>query len=151
MRALLAAVLLLAPAAVRAAAEDCVELKGVGCWYAPPSAGSSPPLLIYLRGHRPSYAASVPAAQALASARQAFVFYGLGEAAAAAGHAVLVTYRSGLAVSEADVAKAASASGLVFTRRVVAAHSGGYVGLGATFAGGLAFDRLLMLDNFYPS
>ncbi|MDX6769700.1 MAG: hypothetical protein SF051_09225 [Elusimicrobiota bacterium] len=151
MRALLA-VLLLAPAAARAApAESCVELKGVGCVYAPSGSGGSLPLLVYLRGHHPRYAAAVPAGEALASARQAFSFYGLGDAADAAGHAVLVTYRSGLAVTEADAARAASAAGVTFTRRVVAAHSGGYVGLGATLAGGLSFERVIMLDDFYSS
>ncbi len=158
MRALLALLLLASPAravegmsgaASAAAAPVCLPLAGVGCWYAPTPLSGNPPLLVYMRGHHPSYRADVPPAQALASARQAFEFYGLAAAAQAAGHVLLVTYRSGLAVSEADVRRLAAETGFTFSRRVAAVHSGAYVGLSATLAGGLALDRLLLLDCFY--
>lgn len=150
MRLPLAAVIAVAlsfPA--RAAEHPCVPVDKVGCFYAPPGAGPNPPLLIYLRGHYGELAGSVPGSQSLASSREAFDRYGLGETARQAGYAVLATYRSGLQVTERNLQDLGARTGLAFPRRVVAAHSGGYVGLGLTLDNGLAFERLILLDSFY--
>lgn len=136
-------------AAEAAAGSDCVDFAPVGCRYLPPSAGADPPLLIYIRGHHEEHASNVPPGMASESSRQAFFKYGLKAAADAAGHAVLVTYKSSLEVTERDVQALAAALGRPFTRRVVAAHSGGYVGLGATLDKGLQFERVILLDSFY--
>jgi hypothetical protein len=151
MRLPLAAALLILSLPAAAAEHPCLPLPGVGCYFAPESAGANPPLLIYLRGHHPEHLANVPAGRALESARQAFDFYGLERVARDSAHAVLVTYRSGLAVSEADIGALSRASAKTFGRRTVAAHSGGYVGLGATLDNGLSFQQVIMLDSFYSS
>lgn len=129
--------------------DACVPLEGVGCWYAPEGLGSDAPLLIYLRGHHPSMGPSVPAAQFLSSARQAFVAYGLGKTAAEKRSVLLVTYRSGLGVSPAVVDALRDQSKKSFSSIAVAAHSGGYVGLLKTLEAGVVPARILMLDNFY--
>lgn len=136
-------------AAEAAAGSDCVDFAHAGCRYLPPSAGADPPLLIYIRGHHEEHASNVPPGLASESSRQAFFKYGLKAAADATGHAVLVTYKSSLGVTERNVRELAAALGRPFTRRVVAAHSGGYVGLGATLDNGLEFERVVVLDSFY--
>lgn len=151
MRLPLAAALLVLTLPAAAAEHLCQPLAGVGCYFAPDSAGANPPLLIYLRGHHPDLLSNVPAGRALESARQAFDFYGLERVARETLHAVLVTYRSGLAVSEADIGALSRASAKTFGRRTVAAHSGGYVGLGATLDNGLSFRKVIVLDSFYSS
>lgn len=92
---------------------------------------------------------SVPAAQFLSSARQAFVAYGLGKTAAEKRSVLLVTYRSGLGVSPAVVDSLRDQSKKSFSSIAVAAHSGGYVGLLKTLEAGVVPARILMLDNFY--
>jgi len=92
---------------------------------------------------------NVPAAQFLASSRQAFLAYDLGKTAAARKSVLLVTYRSGLGVSPALVDSLRDESRKTFSSIALAAHSGGYVGLLKTLEAGLAPDRVLMLDNFY--
>lgn len=131
------------------AAEDCRPLAGVGCWYAPEDAPADAPLLVYLRGHHGTYKADVPADQWLSSSRQAFSAYGLGKTAREKGVVVLVTYRSGLGVKAGDVAAVAAESKRTFSKTILAAHSGGYVGLGRTLESGLSPARVVMLDDFY--
>lgn len=133
----------------RAQSSECLPVPDIGCWYASEGAPADAPLLIYLRGHHPALGADVPKGKALESARQAFEFYGLGRIARANGVAVLVTYRSGIAVSDADVAALAASAKRAFSKTILAAHSGAYVGLGRTLDAGLAFSRVLMLDDFY--
>lgn len=149
---LLAAMAVLATAArAQIKGDACVPLEGVGCWFAPEGAPADAPLLVYLRGHHSSFGPNVPAAQALASARQAFAAYELGKTASDKKLVVLVTYRSGLGVTPDDVAAVASASKRTFPRTIAAAHSGGYVGLGKSLDAGLAPARVVMLDNFYDA
>lgn len=126
-----------------------MPLEGVGCWYAPEGLPADAPLLIYLRGHHPSMGPNVPDEQYLSSSRQAFVHYELGKTAAEKKTAVLVTYRSGLAVSPAVVGAVAAAAKRAFTKVTVAAHSGGYVGLLRSLEAGLSPSGFVMLDNFY--
>lgn len=128
---------------------SCVPLEGVGCWYAPEGAPADAPLLVYLRGHHRTFGPNVPAARALESARQAFAAYELGRTASEKNLVVLVTYRSGLGVTPDDVAAVAAASKRTFPKTLLAAHSGGYVGLGKTLDAGLTPARVVMLDNFY--
>lgn len=145
------AALLLLPSAARAQvpAEACLPLPGVGCWYVPESAPPDAPLLVYLRGHHPALKADVPGAQFLESSRQAFSAYRLGEIARERGVVVLVTYRSGLGVTPGDVAAASAQSSRAFSKVILAAHSGGYVGLGRTLDAGTTASRVVMLDDFY--
>lgn len=148
--ALLAALALAAPAArAEGGAEECLPLARVGCVYAPEGLSEDAPLLVYLRGHHPTMRADVPPAQFLASSRQAFSAYGLGGVARAKGVTVLVTYRSGVGVSPDDVAAAGQALGRRFSKVLLAAHSGGYVGLGRTLDLGTTAARVVMLDDFY--
>lgn len=139
----------LAAAARADGAKECLPLPGVGCWFAPEGAPPDAPLLIYLRGHHGTHGPNVPPALWLDSSRQAFAAYELGRTAREKQVVVLVTYRSGLGVKAADVAAAAAESKRTFPRIIVAAHSGGYVGLGATLDAGLSPSRIVMLDNFY--
>ncbi len=129
--------------------EDCVSVPSVGCVYAPSSAGPHPPLLIYMRGFWGDYKNAVPPKLALKSSRQAFAEYGLDKVADATHSAVLVTYTSSLVVSETTIEKLGAQTGLEFSRRVVAAHSGAYEGLEASLDARLQVDRLIMLDDFY--
>lgn len=148
--ALLAALAILATAA-RAAAkdEDCLPLAGIGCYHAPEGLPLDAPLLVYLRGHHPSLGPNVPAGQFLASARQAFTAYELGRIAQEKQVVVLVTYRSGLGVTDSDLAGLAQEAKRTFSKTILAAHSGGYVGLGRTLDSGLPASRIVMLDDFY--
>ena len=148
--ALLAAVTLL-PTVARAQfkAEDCLPLTGVGCYFVPEGTPADAPLLIYLRGHHPVHKGDVPVGQWLASSQQAFMAYGLGKTARDKRVVVLVTYRSGLGVKADDISALAYASKRTFTKKILAAHSGGYVGLGATLDYGMTASRVVMLDNFY--
>lgn len=149
MLALLLALALAPAARAQEKADSCLPLEGVGCWFAPADAPADAPVLVYLRGHHPSLGPNVPAAQALASSRQAFLAYGLGELAARRRLVVLVTYRSGLGVSPDDLAALAKESGRAFSGTFLAAHSGGYVGLGRTLDAGTTASRVVMLDDFY--
>lgn len=141
--------LLTAPARAQIKEDACLPLAGVGCWYAPEGAPANSPLLVYLRGHHPRYKGDVPAAQALASSRQAFTGYDLGRIAAGKNMALLVTYRSDAAATPKVLAALAEASTRTFSSVVLASHSGGYVGLAKTLAAGVAPTRVVMLDNFY--
>lgn len=145
--AALAAAMALMAAAAQAA--DCLPLAGVGCYFIPDGLTEDAPLLVYLRGHHPSLGPNVPAGQFLTSARQAFEFYELGRIAQDKQLVVLVTYRSGLGVTDSDLAALAQESKRSFSKTILAAHSGGYVGLGRTLDSGLAASRIVMLDNFY--
>ncbi|MFI5347373.1 MAG: hypothetical protein ACHQ51_13445 [Elusimicrobiota bacterium] len=151
MTILFAALLALAATPVHAefAAASCHQLGGIGCYFVPDDAPQDATLLIYLRGHHPVYKSRVPASECLASARQAFLFYGLGRLAEEKKMAVLVTCRSGQAVTENNLAALAQEAGKPFAKRIIAAHSGGYVGLGATLDAGVNTSRILMLDDFY--
>jgi hypothetical protein len=147
---LLAAALAVLTAPARAAGpEDCRPLRGIGCWFAPEDAPADAPLLVYLRGHHGVYGPDVPAGLWLTTSRQAFAAFDLGRIAAQKGVVVLVTYRSGLGVRPEDVAALAAESKRTFPRTIVAAHSGGYVGLGRTLDSGLSPARVVMLDDFY--
>lgn len=131
------------------AASGCLPFDGVGCWFAPEGVPAGAPLLIYLRGHHPVHKAAVPSGQFLASARQAFTAYELGRTARDKQVVVLVTYRSGLGVTDADVAALAKETKRTFSRTILAAHSGGYVGMGRTLDSGMTPSRVVMLDDFY--
>lgn len=141
--------LFLALSASAAAPEPCVEVASVGCVYVPHGAGAHPPLLIYMRGFWGDYKNAVPRKLALKSSRQAFSAYELEKLADASRSAVLVTYKSALTVDEATIGKLREQTGLDFSRRIVAAHSGAYEGLNASLDAGLQLDRLIMLDDFY--
>ncbi|MBI5245961.1 MAG: hypothetical protein HY923_02175 [Elusimicrobia bacterium] len=140
---------LLGSARAETAGSECLPVEKIGCYYIPEGAPADAPLLVYLRGHHPSYAANVPAAQFLASARQAFTAYGLRKTAEENRTGLLVTYRSDLAVTPADLAAFSKAAKRTFPKTIIAAHSGGYVGLGRSLDAGTSASRVLMLDNFY--
>lgn len=131
--------LLLAPAF--AEEHPCQPVPGVGCWYGAQAWNGT--VLVYLRGHHPSLGPRVPQAELVASARQAFEFYGLRGAADSAGARVLVTGNSPLVVGAETLAK------LGAQRVVVAAHSGGYAALERTLAGLPGLERVILLDMFY--
>lgn len=131
------------------AGSECLPIEKIGCYYIPEGAPADAPLLVYLRGHHPSYGPNVPAAQSLASARRAFTGYGLRKTADENRVVLLVTYRSDLAVTPADLAAFSKAVQRTFSKTMIAAHSGGYVGLGRTLDAGTTVSRVLMLDNFY--
>jgi len=148
----LAVLVLLAPGASAAPAPTaCEGAAGLGCFYAPSSVSGDTTLLVYLRGWYGRYKGSVPAAKRVESARQAFATYGLGTLADKKGLAVLVLGSSSAGVTPEDVAELASESGLKFTKTILAAHSGGYVGLGKTLSAGVPASRILMLDDFYDT
>jgi len=129
----------------------CREVRGIGCFYAPASLGPAPTLLVYFRGWYAKYKGDVPAAKRLGSSRQAFEAYKLGTLADDNTVAVLVIGSSAVGVSPADLASIASGVGLAFGRTILAAHSGGYVGLGASLTAGTKADRIVMLDDWYDS
>lgn len=135
--------LLLALALSPAFAEEhpCRPVPDVGCWYGPEAWNGT--VLVYLRGHHPKLSSRVPAGELVASARQAFEFYGLRESADAAGARVLVTGSSPLVPGAETVAK------LEPQRVVVAAHSGGYIALERTLTGLPGVNRVVLLDMFY--
>lgn len=130
-------------------AGDCIHLPGVGCYFVPAGVPADAPLLVYLRGHHPVYRSNVPAGQCLASARQAFMAYELGETAEENQVVVLVSYRSDLGLTNADLSALGRESKRTFSKTILAAHSGGYVGLGRTLDSGMTAARVVMLDNFY--
>ncbi|MEK7857842.1 MAG: hypothetical protein AAB320_01755 [Elusimicrobiota bacterium] len=151
LRPALACLLLSLPSAAIAAASGpvCQPFGALGCFYAPPAAeGTRTPLLIYLRGWLNGQG-QVPPESCLASARQAFAVYQIEKAAAAAQSAVLVTCSSHLGVTPSDVVALEKEAGRGFSGTILAAHSGGYVGLGKTLASGVTPQRIIMLDNFY--
>lgn len=154
-RLLLAATLALLASVAHAATPArpgrvCQPFPRVGCWYVPDGVRGEPPLLIYIRGHHPVHRATVPVSEALASSRQAFEESRLGPVAEASGHAVLVTYKSAVAVTEAQVREFERMTGFTFSKIVVAAHSGAYDGLERMLGARLDIDRLVLLDMFYP-
>ena len=126
---------------VHAQEHACRPVPGVGCWYGPEAWNGT--VLVYLRGHHPSHSSRVPAGELVASARQAFEFYGLRGAADSSGARVLVTGNSPLVVNAETLAK------LEPTRVVVAAHSGGYIALERTLSGLPGVARVILLDMFY--
>lgn len=146
LRAAFTLLVLLAPAARGA---ECAAFGKLGCYYVPPEAGRSPALIVYLRGHYGEHKGEVPASRCRESARDAFRRYGLGATADSAGAAVLVTCSSHLGVRPEDLARLEAAAGVRFSRRALAAHSGGFVGLEKSLDAGLPAERLLMLDDFY--
>jgi hypothetical protein len=129
----------------------CREVRGIGCFYAPASLDSAPTLLVFIRGWYSTYKGDVPPARRLASSRQAFNAYELGTLAEQNQVAVLVVGSSSLGVSPADLASIASGVGLSFGRTILAAHSGGYAGLGASLTAGTTAARILMLDDWYDT
>lgn len=139
----------LAAAARAGGGEDCRPLPGVGCWFAPEDAPPGAPLLVYLRGHHGTHGPNVPPGLWLESSRRAFAAFELGRIAREKRLVVLVTYRSGLGVTPGDLAAVAADSKRTFPATILAAHSGGYVGLGKTLDSDLTPSRIVMLDNFY--
>ncbi|MDE2143540.1 MAG: hypothetical protein KGJ84_14125, partial [Elusimicrobia bacterium] len=147
---IIAAGLAAVPVRADPAETDCLPAPGnVGCAYVPANAPPDATLLIYLRGFHPKYKGNVPDSECLASSRQAFIHYGLGSLADEKGLGVLVTCRSNQAVTEAVISAFSKSAGRPFAKRILAAHSGGYVGLGGTLDAGVAASRILMLDDFY--
>jgi hypothetical protein len=157
----LAAICLLgSPAIASPSRESCQAFEPVGCLYVPDSArlpaadGSAPTLLVFIRGlHADDESRVEGEGPLLGGARAAFMSHALGDAADAAGVAVLVTGASDMKVSAGHIAAAAARSGLGFGRIVLAAHSGGYFGLNRTLAADdfprALVKRVIMLDNFY--
>jgi|GEM_PF-1648703 len=164
---------------------DCSEVSGIGCYYAPDDLRNpgQPDLLIYFRGHilvnaHPEWRTTHPDwvtqfrnvspgriqdSLLLASARQAFSYYGLKGVADAAHLAILVTGSSHIPVQPATLQGLAAEQLRLKARRFgtvhLASHSGGYVGLGASRlpadagSGRLetvrGFGSVLLLDTFY--
>lgn len=150
MRLPLAAVLLALAVPGVAAEHPCKPVPGLGCFYAPASAGNTLPLLVYIRGHHPRLGRDVPPGAWRESSRQAFDDYHLKQVADETGHAVFVTYRHDVPANQAAILKLVGASQLSFNRYVLAAHSGGNVGLRLTLAArGVEFERVFLLDLFY--
>lgn len=144
-----AAALLASLAVPVLAADVCLPVPGIGCYFAPDSAPVDAPLLVFLRGHHPAYGPSVPAGKYLESSRQAFDSFGLGKIARSKALVLLVTYRSALAVTNTDLAELAKDKKRTFSKTILAAHSGAYTGLTATLDGGLSPSRVILLDSFY--
>ena len=129
----------------------CAPVPGIGCVYVPPRAAEdgSAPLFVYFRGWVKPFKGSVPPSELLLSARTAFSSYELGRAADAAGAVLLVTGSSDAAVRDADIDALEARVGRRFSRLILAAHSGGYVGLAASLPQKRAVARVIMLDDFY--
>ena len=142
---------LAAPARAAVGGADCLPLAGIGCFFVPEAAPADAPLLVYLRGPHPEHLANVPAGLWLESARQAFTAYKLGETAIENQVVVLVSYRSGLGLTNADLAALGRESTRTFSKTILASHSGGYVGLGRTLDSGVTAARIVMLDNFFSA
>jgi hypothetical protein len=142
--------LLAATLAVAQTTPACAPVPGIGCVYIPSTASDgAAPLFIYFRGWLAPHNGSVPAKERVSSAGQAFTFYGLGPAADAAGAVLLVTGSSDVSVRDADVDALEKQLGRRFTSLILAAHSGGYVGLGASLPPKRKVERVIMLDDFY--
>jgi hypothetical protein len=127
----------------------CKPFAKLGCWFVPAQApeGRSK-LLVYHRGWWNKNGV-IPPEQCDASAKQAFSFYQLDKAASAASAVVLVTCSSHLGVSPSDLTALEKETGRKFSGVILAAHSGGYVGLDKTLTAGVTTERIVMLDNFY--
>ncbi len=145
---LLLSLLLAAAGPARAdQAPECVPLMSVGCYLERPGA---PNLLIYHRGYveeplpgerRARQGRPVPPSLLAASARQAARQYDLATAAAALDASLIVTGSFELGVEPSRYAR---------RRRVlIAAHSGGVVGLAKTLDNVSALDGIALLDCFY--
>jgi hypothetical protein len=178
-------VLALGSLAASAFAQDaCIEVPGIGCYYAAEGLRNpdKPDLLIYFRGHIlvnahqndkdwnrdwdtqfkdvKSNPGRIPSNLLLASAQQAFSYYGLKDVADSANMIVLVTGSSHIAVQPAVLKGLANQLNVAqFGTVHLASHSGGYVGLDASKlqpdagAGPLetadGFGGVLLLDTFY--
>ncbi|MFA6030543.1 MAG: hypothetical protein WC969_11870 [Elusimicrobiota bacterium] len=125
--------------------EDCLALSGLGCYFD----GGNDGLLIYLRGHLHGSGRITGEGPVLASSRQAFDFYGLRSAAQNRNLTVMVTGSSHLPVLPADVAALEKRLGRKFGKVLVAAHSGGYVGLAKSLEELPKVDGIVLLDDFY--
>ena len=129
----------------------CAPVPGIGCVYVSPKAAEdgSAPLFVYFRGWVKPYNGSVPVPERPSSAQGAFSTYGLGAAADAAGAILLVTGSSDAAARDADIDALEKQVGRRFSRLILAAHSGGFVGLNASLPQRRAVARVIMLDDFY--
>lgn len=145
---------------VRAAltTEECADLSPIGCYYSGAPAGAAVPLLIYYRGwvtgtNYPGgglYGGHISGkADILRSSRAAFTFYKLGQLAREMRVAVLVTGSSDIGVKRSDVDRLQAALGVNFRSVSVAAHSGGYVGLGNSIGTFGRLEKIVLLDPFY--
>jgi hypothetical protein len=105
--------------------------------------------MIYFRGWTKDHDGSVPVAERLRTSRAALGDYALNRAAAAIGAVLLVTGSSDAAVRDADIDALEKQTGRSFSRLILAAHSGGYVGLTASLPKRRDVERVIMLDNFY--
>ena len=145
--------LLVAALAAAQAAPQCAPVPGIGCVYVSPKAAEdgSAPLLVYFRGWTKAHKGSVPVAERAASAREAFSSYDLDRAADAAGAVLFVTGSSDASFQDADVDALETKVGRRFSRLILAAHSGGYVGLDASLPQRREVARVIMLDDFYFS
>lgn len=128
---------------------ECRPLPGVGCVYVPANLDREPGLMIYFRGHWRSYRGQVPEELRVESARSALAAYGIKAAADRSGLTVLITGSSSVGIGDRELAEARAAAGRPFSRLVLAAHSGGYIGLGKSLPHLPPAARILMLDDFY--
>lgn len=126
---------------------DCVPFQGKGCVYD----GGEGALLLYFRGHLNGSGNITGPERILASSRQALESYGIRKAADQLGLTALVTGSSHIPVTRKDVERLEAALGRKFPLVLVAAHSGGYVGLSASLDGLPRVDSLSLLDCFYGS
>lgn len=150
----LLAVLLAAPAL--ADGPSCTAYGTKACWYASGGVGA-PSLLVYFRGHwnytgtqvPPADAGTLPVRLRLDAARKAFKDYDLYKLAYDQNLLVIATGSSDVVITEDDIAAIVKESGITPSKRVLAAHSGGYVGLQGSLKVLGPVDRIVMLDNFY--
>lgn len=144
----LLALLLALPAA--AAASDCSAHGRQMCWYAGKGVDAGrAAVLVYFRGHWGDYKGDVPPGERLASARSAFSTYELKRVADDNKLIVLVTGSSDVSVSDRDLDDIAAAAKATIASLRLAAHSGGFVGLGASLKQLGFAERIILLDAFY--
>lgn len=145
------------PAPAARGAGECSPVAGIGCYYSGAPAGEAVQLLIYYRGwlsetNYPGGGLSgghIGGADLLRSSRAALSFYKLRQLADDRRLAVLVTGSSDVAVTRADVDRLEAQLGARFGAVSVAAHSGGYVGLGKSLDSFGRLERIVLLDPFY--
>lgn len=156
MRPLLLALLIASPAF---AAPDCTPYQNKACWYAPGGMGDAT-LLVYFRGHwnytgtkdPPKDAGSLPANLRMKAARKAYADYKLYDLASDQNLLVIATGSSDVVITEEDIAAIVKEAGYrTPAKRVLASHSGGFVGLQGSLKVLGPVDRIVMLDNFYFS
>lgn len=130
---------------------QCRMFGKLGCYYLPSSLDGrrNSRVLVYLRGHHPSWGGTVPENQREESARRAFAGFELGRIAEEERVALFVTASSHLPVSPKDLKEVGDFLGMIFDGTVLAAHSGGYAGLAASLPSFEGVDQIIMLDNFY--